>query len=44
MRDKEYKVRVMRLDDKVWEELRKRWRDSELSWNLFIKELLEATK
>ncbi len=39
MKDKEYKVRHIRMDDPVWEEFKKRRRRSKLSWNQFIKEL-----
>jgi predicted DNA-binding ribbon-helix-helix protein len=41
MRDKHYKVRHIRLDDPVWEELKKRRLRSKLSWNQFIKQLLK---
>lgn len=40
MRDKHYKIRTIRLDDKVWEDLKDKRRKSKLSWNLFIKELI----
>lgn len=40
MKDKNYKVRTIRLDDKVWEELKKLHNDSGSSWNLLIKQLV----
>lgn len=39
MRDKHYKVRCIRLDDDNWDKLNKDKKKSNLSWNLFIKEL-----
>lgn len=44
MQTGKYKVRAIRLEDKVWNDLFKKWKKSEMSWNLFIKTLLEATK
>lgn len=45
MRDKHYKTRPIRLDDSVWEALKEAKEESQLSWNLFIKDLYEkATK
>lgn len=40
MRDKHYKIRAIRISDKVWEELIKEKIKSGLSWNLFLKEKL----
>jgi hypothetical protein len=44
MSDKEYKtykVRHIRMDDEVWEELKEKRRRSKSSWNQFIKSLIK---
>lgn len=41
MRDLHYKNRVIRMNDKTWEELKKKRKASKLSWNLFILKLLD---
>ena len=35
-----YKVRHIRMDDMTWEQLKYKRRKSQLSWNLFIKDLI----
>jgi predicted CopG family antitoxin len=42
MKDKEYPVRTIRISDEVWEELKEKRQQSKLSWNLFIKQLMEG--
>ncbi len=37
-----YKTRPIRMDDRTWEELKKRKIESGKSWNLFLLELLKA--
>lgn len=39
-----YGVRPIRMSDEVWEELKEKRRRSKLSWNLFIKQLMEGEK
>lgn len=41
MRDKHYKVRHIRIDDKTWEEFKVKRKKTGLSWNRFIIELLK---
>ena len=41
MRDKHYKPKSLRLDDKIWEKLKSKQKKSGLSYNMFIKKLLE---
>jgi predicted DNA-binding ribbon-helix-helix protein len=41
MKDKQYKVRHIRMDDPVWEELKEKRRQSKFSWNMFIKQLIK---
>ncbi len=40
MRDKEYSVRTIRISDEIWAKLKKSHKSSDLSWNLFIKEII----
>lgn len=41
MRNKRYKVKTIRLDDKNWEDLKELREELDLSWNLLVKLLLE---
>jgi hypothetical protein len=41
MRDKHYKGKHIRMDEKTWERLKEKRKQSKLSWNLFIIELLK---
>jgi len=41
MRDKHYKVKHIRMDDKTFAELKKRKLKFGKSWNLFLLELLK---
>jgi hypothetical protein len=43
LRDYMYKLRTLRASDEVWEELKRRRKESGLSWNLFIKSLINKT-
>lgn len=42
MRDMHYKSRNIRMSDEVWEKLMFYRKDSGLSWNQFIKKLIEV--
>ena len=44
MRDKHYKVKQIRLSEEVWERLRVQKLKSGLTWNLFIKKLINKQK
>lgn len=41
MRNKHYKVKPIRLDEEVWQNLKKQKEKSGLSWNLFIKKIIK---
>lgn len=41
MRDKQYKVKAIRLDEKVWDEMKKQRKKLGLSWNLYLKQLIK---
>ena len=42
MRDKHYPNRTIRLSDEVWESLKVAQKQSGMSWNLFIKDFINA--
>lgn len=42
MRNLQYKIKAMRLNEKTWEELKKK--KGRQSWNLFMLELLKLKK
>lgn len=42
MRDKHYTIKPIRMDDKLWAELRYLKQVSGKTWNLFIKDLIKA--
>jgi len=44
MRDISYKIKAIRMSEEMWEELKKEKQDSGLSWNLFLKQLLNLYK
>lgn len=41
MRDKHYNPKPIRLSEEIWQKFKKEKLKSGLSWNLFIKKLLE---
>ncbi len=40
MRDKQYKIKCIRMDEETWEKLKEKRKKSKLSWNLYLLELL----
>lgn len=42
MRDKQYKAKAIRMDEPVWDKLKETRKNSGLTWNLFIKELIKS--
>ena len=38
-RDKNYKVKCLRVDDDIWEAFCKKRKAADISWNLFIAQL-----
>lgn len=40
MRNKHYKIKGIRLDEKTWENLKEKRKKSGKSWNLFILQLI----
>lgn len=44
MRDKHYKIKHIRMDEKTWEKLKEKRKGSKLSWNLFMVKLLDNKK
>lgn len=43
-RDKNYKVRAIRVDDKIWKAFNEKRKAADLSWNLFLCQLLGIEK
>jgi len=41
MKDIRTKVRAIRLEDKVWEDLKKLRKKSRLPWNLYVEQLIK---
>ena len=42
MKDLEYKIKCIRMDDRTWKTLKEKRKKLGKSWNLFILELLQA--
>jgi hypothetical protein len=36
-----YKIKTLRADDEIWKQFQQKRRDSGLSWNIFIRGLLD---
>lgn len=41
MKDLEYKIKCIRMDERTWEKLKEKRMQSGKSWNLFLVELLK---
>jgi hypothetical protein len=42
MRDKHYKIKTIRISEELWQSLKKARKASDLSWNLFLKQLYDT--
>jgi len=44
MKDLNYKIKCIRMDERTWEKLKGKRKESGLSWNLFLLKLVEKNK
>lgn len=44
MRDLQYKIKCIRMDEKTWQRLKDKRKRSGLSWNRFLLKLLDNKK